>query len=114
MGEVGVQLGFFYQFAVFSYIMVAASGQANKEEVKVKLAGLSSVLQYLSFETLEAMLLQMKSLNLKHVQHEFLMLTLFHNKQLNAKLDNLSLEHALKQRVQEQANAFMRSLFDLA
>lgn len=60
------------------------------------------------------MLLQMKSLDLKKVQHEFLMLTLFHNKQLNAKIDNLPLEHIIKQRVQEQANSFMRTLFDLA
>jgi hypothetical protein len=114
MGEVGIQLGFFYQFAVFGYILTAATGQANKEEVKQRLAGLSSVLQYLSFETLEAMLLQMKTLNLRPVQQEFLMLTLFHNKEFNAKIDNLEIELALKQRVKEQANAFMQTLFELA
>ena len=38
---------------------------------------------------MEAMLKQMSLLNLQRVQEEFLMLTLFHNEEFNAKIDKL-------------------------
>ena len=52
-------------------------------------AQISSILQYLSFETMEAMMGQMKTLHLKSVQQEFLMLTMFHNQEFNNKIDAL-------------------------
>lgn len=58
--------------------MTAIINQSTKEAVKEQLAKLSSILQYLSFETMEAMLYQMKTLNLKKLQGEFIMLTQFH------------------------------------
>jgi hypothetical protein len=47
--------------------------------VKDQLAQISSILQYLSFETMEQMLYQMKTLNIKKLQKEFLLLTDFHS-----------------------------------
>ena len=71
-------MGYFYQFAVFSYIMTAIRNQSEKEKVKEHLKMISNMLQYLSFETIENMMIQMKTLKLQKMQNEFLMLTQFH------------------------------------
>jgi hypothetical protein len=42
------------------------------------------------------------------------MLTLFHNQEFNSKIDHLPIENANKQRMKDQANEFMESLFKLA
>lgn len=73
--ELGVEMGYFYQFAIFSYIMTAIRNQSEKERVKEHLQRISNMLQYLSFETIEKMLVEMKTLKLHKVQQEFLMLT---------------------------------------
>ena len=61
----GIELGFFFQFGIFSYIMTAIIKQSTKAAVKEQLQKLSSVLQYVSFEVVEKMLYSMKSLDLK-------------------------------------------------
>ena len=48
---------------------------------------ISSILQYLSFETMEQMLFSMKTLNLARFKTEFLMLTMFHASEFKNKLD---------------------------
>jgi hypothetical protein len=45
---------------------------------------------------MEAMLASMKTLNLKKVQQEFLMLTLFHNSEFGQKIDQLPFDNELK------------------
>lgn len=50
---------------------------------------LSSILQYLSFETIESMLYSMKSLNFAKFQTEFLMMTMFHAAEFKTKLEML-------------------------
>ena len=51
--DAGIELGFMYQFGIFSYIMTAVVNRTKKESVKEKLEQMSSILQYVSFETLE-------------------------------------------------------------
>ena len=58
---------------------------------------ISSMLQYLSFETIESMLYSMKSLNIKKFQTEFLMLTLFHAGEFSSKIDQMPIEEEMKQ-----------------
>ena len=60
-------MGYFYQFAIFSYIMTAIRNQSEKEKVKEQLKRISNMLQYLSFETIERMLIEMKTLKLHKV-----------------------------------------------
>ena len=62
--EIGVEMGYFYQFAIFSYIMTAIRNQSEKERVKAHLKKISNMLQYLSLETIEKMLIEMKTLKL--------------------------------------------------
>lgn len=70
--------------------------QSNKERIKEHLSKVSSILQYLSFETIEAMLYQMKSLNLAKFKTEFVMLTVFHAEQFNLKIQNLEVEEEIR------------------
>jgi len=51
--DAGIELGYFFQFGIFSYIMTAVMNQTKKAEVKAQLEQISSILQYLSFETME-------------------------------------------------------------
>ena len=57
-------MGYFYQFGIFSYIMTAIINQSEKQKVKEHLQKISQMLQYLSFETIETMLYEMKYLKL--------------------------------------------------
>jgi hypothetical protein len=45
---------------------------------------------------MEAMLMQMKTLNLKKIHEEFLYLTLFHSQEFSAQIDKLPLSKAQK------------------
>ena len=74
----GVELGYFYQFGIFAYIMTAIRHQSQKQKVKEHLKRVSNILQYLSFEFLEKMLIEMKTLRLERLENEFLTLTQFH------------------------------------
>lgn len=67
--------------------MTAIINQTTKAEVKAQLQQLSSILQYLSFETMERMLYSMSSFNLTKYKTEFHMLTMFHASEFKSKLD---------------------------
>jgi hypothetical protein len=54
--------------------MTAIINQSERAVVKEHLRRVSSMLQYLSFEFLENLLLKTKTLNLKAIQQEFLLL----------------------------------------
>ena len=82
--------------------------------MKAQLGQLSGVLQFLSFETLEAMVQKMGRLNTAAVQEEFLMLTLFHNEQYNSALGELNLSAETLEQLQNPANSLMRALFEVA
>jgi len=82
--------------------------------VKERLQEISSILQYLSFETMESMLYQMKSLNLKKLQTEFCMLTMFHAHEFTNKIDSLPVSDQVKESMLLQVEEFMTSLFELA
>lgn len=76
---------------------------------------MSSILQYLSFETLEGMLYQMKTLNLGKVKKEFLMLTAFHG---NKFCDEIALlegvDDTVKEGFRQLVVDFMADLFKMA
>jgi len=55
--------------------MTAIRNQSEKDKVKEHLKHISSMLQYLSFDTIENMIIEMKTLKLHKMQNEFLMLT---------------------------------------
>lgn len=76
--ELGVELGFFYQFGIFTYIISGVQRRENKEMIKTKLSQLSTICQYVSLETIEKILYKMRMLKLGVVKEEFAMLTYFH------------------------------------
>ena len=55
--------------------MTAILNRSDKQKVKEHLKRISNMLQYLSFETIEKMLYDMKALDVSKLQNEFLMLT---------------------------------------
>ena len=42
--EAGIELGYFFQFGILSYIMTAVISKSSKESVKAQLAQISSIL----------------------------------------------------------------------
>lgn len=95
--ELGVEMGYFYQFAIFSYIMTAIRNQSEKERVKEHLQKISNMLQYISFETIEKMLVEMKTLKLHKLQNEFLMLTQFHGENVVRRIQEMDIEPEIKE-----------------
>mmetsp|Transcript_13072 Transcript_13072/g.22054 ORF Transcript_13072/g.22054 Transcript_13072/m.22054 type:complete len:152 (-) Transcript_13072:23-478(-) len=112
--DLGVQLGNFYQFAIFSHIMTAIIDKGEKQAVKEHLSRLSNMLQYLSFEFVENMLYKMKTLNLKGLHHEFLFLTEFHFQEVQEQLNALDLDSETKNNLLSSISQFRADLFDLA
>ena len=110
----GIELGYFFQFGIFSYIMTAIINQTAKEIVKEQLEKISSILQFLSFETMEQMLYSMKSLNLTKFKTEFIMLTIFHANEFKSKLDAMPLEPHVKKAMYAQVEEFLRMLFEIS
>lgn len=86
--------------------------QKNKQRIKEHLSKVSSILQYLSFETMETMLYTMKSLNLGKVRKEFLMLTAFHGHKFCEELERLDgIEEHVKDGFRKVVREFMDDLF---
>ena len=54
------------------------------------------MLQFLSFETVEKMLIEMKTLRLHKMQNEFLMLTQFHCENIERRIFNMQIEQEIK------------------
>ena len=80
--------------------------------MKEQLRDLSQVLQYLSFETMESMLMSMQfdtlsaslsPLNLEKLKGQFLMLASFHADEFEAKVDRLGeqLDHHLRDQIKQ-------------
>ena len=42
--EVGLEMGFFYQFSIFSYILTAIVNQGEKQQIKEYLKSISNIL----------------------------------------------------------------------
>jgi hypothetical protein len=112
--QLGVELGYFYQFGIFSYIMTAVINQAEKQAVKDHLRRISNMLQFLSFEFIENLLYKTKTLNFRPLQSEFLLLTEFHAEQTLARLDSMELEEEMKAKLREGVQQFRRDLFAMA
>lgn len=72
------------------------------------------MLQYLSFETIEKMLYDMKALDVSKLQNEFLMLTQFHGQNVEAKLKLMEIDDEIKQKMMDQINIFQKDLFEMA
>lgn len=60
------------------------------------------------------MFFSMKTLNLKQIQREFLMLTLFHSQEFYTKIDQLPIDETIKQSLRQQAQEFLSTLFKVA
>ncbi len=87
--EIGVETGYFYQFGIFAYIMTAIINRTEISKIKEHLSRISNILQYISFEIIEKMLNEMKTLKLYKIQKEFLMLTQFHSEKVLEKIPEL-------------------------
>lgn len=113
--NLGIELGYFFQFGVFSYIMIGIMNQSTKQRIKDHLSKVSSILQYMSFETVETMLYQMKTLNLGRLKKEFLMLTAFHGHKFCDEIATLEgVEPHIKEGFTKLVTEFMAELFELA
>ena len=82
--------------------------------IKEQLNKVSSILQYLSFETVETMLYQMKSLNLAKFKLEFVMLTVFHAEQFSLSLEEMEVDNEVKESMKSLVNDFLGDLLQLA
>lgn len=82
--------------------------------MKAQLQRISSILQYLSFEAIEDMLHKMKSLQLKKIQTEFIMLTMHHGAEALAKLDAAGCNENVKTAVGAQIEEFIGKLVELS
>lgn len=85
----------------------------NKEKIKEHLSKVSSILQYLSFETIEAMLYSMKTLKFEKIRNEFIMLTLFHGEEFCSKLEAVNINKETKDGFQKLVQEFLHDLFEL-
>jgi hypothetical protein len=112
--EVGLEMGYFYQFSIFAYILTAIINQSEKQAIKEHLKTISNILQYLSFETIEKMLYQMKTLNMKKLQTEFLTLTDFHYKRVSESLEIMDIDDEVKQQMMQSLSGFRTNLFEMA
>jgi hypothetical protein len=68
----------------------------------------------LSFETIEAMLYSMKTLNLTKLKDEFLMLTIFHGHKFIEDINKMNIDKEIKNNLKKQVNDFLRDLLELA
>lgn len=113
--DLGVELGYFFQFGIFSYIMLGIMNQANKQRIKEHLSKVSSILQYLSFESMESMLYTMKTLNLGKLKKEFLMLTAFHGHKFCDEITSLQgVDDSVKEGFRKLVREFMNDLFAMS
>jgi hypothetical protein len=78
------------------------------------LGKVSSILQYLSFETIETMLYSMKSLNIGKLKKEFLTITAFHGQKFCEEINKLDIEDNIKESFCKLVNEFMKDLFEMA
>lgn len=92
------------------------SSFANDDNTKVKehLYSVSNILQFLSFESMEKMLYQMKTLNIAQFQNEFLMLTQFHYERIESKLEDMDVDEGVTEKIREQIATFKSDLFEMA
>ena len=94
--------------------MTAILNQSDKQKVKEHLKRISNMLQYLSFETIEKMLYEMKTLKVSKLQNEFLMLTHFHGQKVEAKIKLMEIDDEIKQKMMDQINLSQKDLFEMA
>lgn len=108
-------MGYFFQFGIFSYIMVGIMNQSSKQRIKDHLSKVSSILQYLSFESMETMLYTMKTMNLGKLKKEFLMLTAFHGHKFCDEINSLQgVDDTVKEGFRKLVREFMQDLFTMS
>ena len=56
----------------------------------------------------------MKTLNLKKLQNEFLLLTSFHADRVSEQLDSMEIDQEIKDKIREQVNGFKNDLFQMS
>mmetsp|Transcript_16901 Transcript_16901/g.26002 ORF Transcript_16901/g.26002 Transcript_16901/m.26002 type:complete len:178 (+) Transcript_16901:887-1420(+) len=105
--KLGLEVGYFYQFAIFSYILTAIRNQGLKDTIKESLGKVSKMLQYVSFEFIENHTFTISNaLKIKKIHNEFLLLTEFHSKEVGKIIDSQQLS-------KKQKEFFMSSLNSL-
>ena len=110
----GIELGFFVQFGVFTYVLSGISNRKNKELIKEKLSSISGILHYLSFESIEQMLLQMKTLNISLLKREFMKITVFHSQKFLSQIDDLQVDEEIKKNYEKMVHTFLEDLFEIS
>ena len=94
--QLGVEYGFMLQFGIFSYILVAVQDRGRKQAIKSTLGRLSAFIQYLSFETLEAMLRKMKILRINTLKTEFVHVSVMHGQKCHDLINEMEVDEVCK------------------
>ena len=97
------------------YIMVGIMNQSSKQRIKDHLSKVSSIIQYLSFESMETMLYTMKTMNMGKLKKEFLMLTAFHGHKFCDEINSLQgVDDTVKEGFRKLVREFMQDLFTMS
>lgn len=76
--QVGVELGFFLQFGVFAYMISGVYNRRNKNLIKENLRKISTIVPFITLDTVEEILKSAKKLRIGQIQEDFILMTVFH------------------------------------
>lgn len=76
--KLGIEYGFCIQFGIFSYIMTAIQNSNSRSMIKSQLKKISSLVHFLSIETLQEILKSISILSYKELKDEFAQISLMH------------------------------------
>ena len=108
--RLGIEYGFWMQFAIFSYIMSAIENRSGKEVIKDKLKKISSLVQLLSIETLQEILKSVSILKYKDFKKEFAQLSIMHSHKWYEILEEMDIEPEMKVNMMNHINEFTDEL----
>ena len=108
--RLGIEYGFWMQFAIFSYIMSAIENRSGKEVIKNKLKKISSLVQLLSIETLQEILKSVSILKYKDFKKEFAQLSIMHSHKWYEILEEMDIEPEMKVNMMNHINEFTDEL----
>lgn len=108
--KLGIEYGFWVQFGIFSYIMTAVANSGSKDVIKEKLKKISSLLQIISYETLEQILKQMSIFKYNNLKKDFAELSMMHGTKCYEILDEMDVDDEIKLKMRSHLNEFFNSL----
>ena len=90
--------------------MTAISNSNSKDIIKERLKKISSLLQIISYETLEEILKQISVFRYNNLKKDFGMLSLMHGQKCYEILDQMEVEEDMKMKMRSHLNEFFESL----